>query len=63
MKLYIWEHFCPDYTSGLAVAVAGSEQEARSLVIDAHDGAVWEWGELSVFELDCPVAACVAGGG
>lgn len=62
MKLFIWTGFCPDYTSGLAFAVAKNEAEARKLVIKEHGGEPYEWGELEVRRLDWRVARCVTGG-
>ena len=33
LKLFIWTGFCPDYTDGLAFAIAGDETEAKKLII------------------------------
>lgn len=63
LHLYIWNGFCPDYTNGLAVAIAKSRAEAERLVEAEHGGEVWQWGELEVHPLNKPVAACVSGGG
>ena len=35
LKLFIWTGFYPNYSSGLAVAVAETEEEAKELVIEA----------------------------
>ena len=32
LKLFVWTRFCPDYTSGLAFAIAKDELEARRLI-------------------------------
>ena len=32
LKLFVWTEFSPDYTSGLAFAIAKDEPEARKLV-------------------------------
>jgi len=63
MKLFIWTNFCPDYTSGLAFAIAKDEQEARELVIKEYGYEPYEWGELEVRRVDWRVARCVYGGG
>lgn len=63
MKIFIWTEFSPDYTSGLAFAIAESEKEARELVIEHHGFCPSEWGVLEVRELDSPVARSVSGGG
>ncbi len=63
MKLFIWTGFCPDYTSGLAFAIAKDEPEARKLVIKEHGYEPYEWGDLEVRRLDWRVARAVSGGG
>ena len=32
LKLYVWEQFCPDYTDGLAFAIAETLEEAFELL-------------------------------
>ena len=63
-KLYIWEGFQPDYTDGLAIAVARTEKEAIELVIKEYGNVctIYVWGELSVHELNKPYANYVCGG-
>ncbi len=63
MKLFIWTGFCPDYTSGLAFAIAKDEAEARKLVIKERGYEPYEWGDLEVRRLDRRVARAVSGGG
>jgi len=63
MKLFIWTGFCPDYTSGLAFAIAKDEPEARKLVIKERGYEPHEWGDLEVRRLDWRVARAVSGGG
>jgi hypothetical protein len=62
LSLYVWTGFAPDYTDGLAFAIAEDESKARSLVektgYDPHD-----WGTLQILPIDGPVAFAVAGGG
>ena len=65
MKLYIWTGFCPDWSSGLAVAIADTEEEAKKLVIDdlGYDLGDWgDWGVLEVREIT-KFARAVPGGG
>ena len=63
MKLFIWTGFSPDYTSGMAFAIAKDESEARKL-IEKHRGfKVYDWGELEVRPLNRKVARSVSGGG
>ncbi len=35
-KLYIWEDFYSYYTSGMAVAIASSLEEAKALVMEEY---------------------------
>jgi hypothetical protein len=63
MKLYVWTGFCPDYTDGLAVAVAESIEQAQQLVTAEKGYEPFEWGSLQVFELTEPRAFCISGGG
>lgn len=60
-KLFVWTDFCPDYTSGLAFAVAKDEDEARTLVKDVH-GEPYQWGDLTVYPLNKSIAFAVSGG-
>jgi hypothetical protein len=64
MQLYIWNDFCPDYTSGLAVAVASSLEEAKALVLkDCGFEDDWiSWGSYYTKTLDSAFAIAVCGG-
>lgn len=62
LMLYVWTGFAPDYTSGLAVANAGSEEEARQMVIDDLGYDPDDWGELRIFSSKQKFAAAVDGG-
>lgn len=63
LKLFVWTDFSPDWTSGLAFAIAKDEEEAKKLVRGEH-GIVSdrEWGSLEVHELNSPIAFAVTGG-
>ena len=61
-KLYVWEGFCPDYTSGLAFAIAKTESDARRIVVETFGKEPWEWGELRVHSLDEKVGYAIVGG-
>jgi len=63
LRLYVWEGFSPDYTSGLAFAIAESETEARMLIEKKRGFEVYEWGTLKIKPLDKRIAFCVSGGG
>lgn len=62
LKLFVWNGFCPDYTNGLAVAIAHDETEAKKLIIKNHYDPP-EWGNLSIHSLNKKFAVCVSGGG
>lgn len=63
LKLFVWTGFSPDYTSGLAVAIAKDETEARKLIIAERGFNVSDWGELKVHPLTRKIAYSVSGGG
>ena len=63
LKLYIWKDFCPDYTSGLAFAIAKDETDARKLIEEEMGFTIYDWGELEVKPLSRRIARAVSGGG
>ena len=63
LQLYVWEEFMPDWTGGLAVAIASSEEEARAQVILQQGGyPPSDWGLLSIHPINTPIAFAVSGG-
>jgi hypothetical protein len=68
MNVYIWRHFAPDYSYGLAVAVAPNETRARELVVADRGYSPEEWGTVEIYTPEFiasvgGVAATVSGGG
>ena len=63
LKLFIWTGFCPDWSSGLAFAIAKDETEAKKLIIKERGMEVYRWGDLEIRPLLRRVARCVSGGG
>ena len=63
VKLFIWAGFCPDYTQGLAFAIAETETQARELIIEEYGYEPYEWGDLEIRDINISVARCVSGGG
>ena len=63
LKLFVFNNFCPDYTSGLAFAVAHDEVEARALIEKDKGLPVYNWGDLSIHDLNTPFGTSVSGGG
>ncbi len=63
LKLFVLDDgFCPDYTDGLAVAIAEDEPQARKLVEEAMDGSMITWGTLTTYRLDQRRAFAIYGG-
>jgi hypothetical protein len=63
MKLYVWDKFSPDYSNGLAFAIAEDFEQAQRLVIETRGYDSRDWGPVQVYTLDRPLAFSVAGGG
>jgi hypothetical protein len=63
LRLFVWVGFCPDYTDGLAVAVAETEEQAKALVIEDQGYNPADWGNMKVYPLSSPIAFSVSGGG
>lgn len=75
-KLFVWTDHNPDYSSGLAFAIARTELEAKKLVVKAHgypienkkqfDMKYWlehiNWGDLTVYPVTKTIAFAVSGG-
>jgi hypothetical protein len=63
LKLYVWTGFSPDYTSGLAFAIARNEEDAREQIIKEMVYEPSTWGTLTIHRLDRRTAHAVSGGG
>lgn len=63
MKLFVWTGFCPDYTDGIAFAIAETIEQAQQMVIVAKGYEPFDWGALSVHPVDSPIAFAISGGG
>lgn len=64
LKLYVWPNFVPDYSVGLAFAIAESEKEAKEM-IEEKSGYHYkndEWGNVEVKTMTRKIARYVAGG-
>jgi hypothetical protein len=67
MKLFIWTDFCPDYSGGLAFAVAKDELEARKMIENKYREEnncfeIKQWGDLQIKPLNRKIALFVSGG-
>jgi hypothetical protein len=63
LKLYVWTGFAPDYTDGLAFAIASSEKDARKQIEVDAGTKVSTWGTLTVRPLSRRFSGSVWGGG
>lgn len=63
LKLFVWNGFSPDYTDGLAFAIARNETEAKKLIEKDLFCHVFEWGTLTIKPLNKKTAFSVCGGG
>lgn len=63
LRLFVFEGFSPDYTGGMAFAIAKDETDARRLIEKAHGYNPWEWGTLTIHRLDRRMARAMSGGG
>lgn len=63
LRLFVWTDFCPDYTSGLAFAIAEDETEARKLISSQHGYEPYTWGTLAIYPVTQKIAKSVSGGG
>ena len=63
LKLFVWTGFCPDWSDGLAFAIAENIQQAKKLVEEKRGFEIYDWGDLEIKELNIPFAMSVSGGG
>jgi hypothetical protein len=62
LRLFVWDNHCPDYTSGLAFAIAMDEADARKIITKVRGAEPYQWGELTVYPLTKKVARSISGG-
>ncbi len=62
--IFVWDQFCPNYTDGLAFAIAETVDQAQKLVSQSCYYGVEEddWGRVKKFPLTKPIAFWVEGG-
>lgn len=61
LKLFVWDEFCPDYSDGLAFAIAETVQEAQELVINSMGYSTSSWGPVREYPI-AKIARSVSGG-
>ena len=62
LKLFVWTNFEPDYTGGLAFAIAKDEFEASKLIEKQHGYPPYLWGNMKIYTLNKKIAFSVSGG-
>ena len=62
-RLFVWTKFAPDYTEGLAFAVAETTEQAHRLVIEHLGYEPSDWGRLYIYPIRAGIAFAVPGGG
>jgi hypothetical protein len=62
LSLYVWPKFMPDYSAGLAFAIAETEEQAREMVSFVKGFTPEDWGVCLVYAMDHPIAYAVSGG-
>ena len=62
LQLYVWPRFAPDWSPGLAFAIAGSVDEAQRMVISELGYEPGEWGEVKAYPLTIEIAFARHGG-
>lgn len=63
LRLFVWTDFSPDYSSGLAFAIAKDETDARKQIVKQRGYEVYTWGTLKIYPLTKRIARSVSGGG
>ena len=63
LRLFVWTDFSPDYTSGIAFAIAHDETDAREQIAEYHGYNPSDWGDLEIHPLNTRIARAVSGGG
>lgn len=61
LRLYVWTEFGPDYSNGLAFAIARDEADARKQIEECSDFHIHDWGVLQDYPLTQRIAKSVRG--
>lgn len=64
MRLFVWTEYAPDYSNGLAFAIAEDSEQARDMIAEINGYRSDSLAESpQVFELTEPIAFAQPGGG
>jgi hypothetical protein len=63
MNLFVWTEICPDYTEGVAIVIAETEEQAKALVEQAKTTGEKDWilEKPSEFSTTTPTAILMSG--
>lgn len=61
LKLFVWPEFSPDYTDGLAFAIAETEKDAKDMIADQNGCLPNDLGPVEIRDIE-PCAYFVYGG-
>jgi hypothetical protein len=62
LKLFVWNEFMPDYSDGLAFAIAKDMPEAQNMIIGELGYNPSDWGPVIIKSLDEKIAFACPGG-
>jgi len=62
LNLYVWNNFCPDYSDGLAFAIADTLTEAKKMIEAKVGRKITGWGDVTICNLKDKTAEYVFGG-
>lgn len=63
LRMFVWAEFCPDYTDGLAFAIAPDVRTAQNMVVEKCGFRPVNWGPVAEYSISEPIAFAVTGGG
>jgi hypothetical protein len=63
LNLFVWTEICPDYTEGVAIAIAETEAQAKEIVNQAKKAGERDWilEKPSEFSTTTPTAILMSG--
>jgi hypothetical protein len=62
LKLYVWHGFEPDWSGGLAFAIAYNLTEAKAAVQKRRKWPITNWGKLRKHKIEAGRAEAIGGG-
>lgn len=62
LKLYVWEKFSPDYSDGLAFAIAENLEEAQEMIMSQMKFRIVDFGPVNSYPIDEKICKYCLGG-